>query len=111
MRAYIQIAIRTNSETIGWGVGSRLFDSLSSNGGLLAPEFLSHNADKVTEIFDGQEKMERFWAEKASIQASGTISVFFSILLGKKGVSLKVQVVSVIHSGILKIKLFRGIFA
>ena len=89
MRAYIQIAIRTNSETIGWGVGSRLFDSLSSNGGLLAPEFVSHNADKVTEIFDGQKKMERFWAEKASIQANGTISDFFLDFAWKKESFLK----------------------
>ncbi|WZB69752.1 hypothetical protein WJ968_27205 [Achromobacter xylosoxidans] len=84
-----------------------MFDSLSSNGGLLAPEFVSHNADKVTEIFDGQ-KNGKILGRKGFDTSKWNHFGFFLDFAWKKRVSLKVQVVSVIHSGILKIKLFRG---
>ena len=46
MKPYIQIAIRTRAETVGWDVGEKFIDSLSLGGGLLAPEQVSHNADE-----------------------------------------------------------------
>ncbi|CAB3744430.1 hypothetical protein [Achromobacter denitrificans] len=77
MKPYIQISIRTNIETVDWDVGSRLLESLYSNEGLLSPEFVSHNVDKVKEPFEGGAQAELFWAEKASIRANGSLSDFF----------------------------------
>ena len=58
-----------------------------------------------------KKKWKDFGQKRLRYKQMEPFRIFFSILLGKKRVSLKVQVVSVIHSGILKIKLFRGIFA
>ncbi|WP_236215187.1 hypothetical protein [Metapseudomonas otitidis] len=77
MKPYIQISVRSKIETVGWDVGSQLLESLYLNDGLLTPEFVSHNADKITEVFEGKEQAERLWAEKASIGANGSLSDFF----------------------------------
>ena len=54
MNPYIQIAIRTRAETIGWDVGEKFIDSLSLGGDLLVPEQVSQNADKFIEPFMGK---------------------------------------------------------
>lgn len=59
MKPYIQIAIRTKAETIGWSSGEKLIDSLGLNGELLLPEQVSHNADKFTEPFLGKALRKR----------------------------------------------------
>ncbi|WP_343575836.1 hypothetical protein [Pseudomonas sp.] len=77
MKPYIQISIRTKIETIDWDFGSQLLESLYLNDGLLAPELISHNVDKVDGPFKGRSQAEVFWAEKTSIRANGSLSDFF----------------------------------
>lgn len=89
MKPYIQIAVRTKMETVGWDVGSQLLESLCLNGGLLAPEYISHNADKITEPFEGKSQAERLWAEKTSIRANGSLSDFFLDFAWKRKKSVK----------------------
>lgn len=89
MKPYTQISVRTKIETVGWDVGSQLLESLYLNGGLLAPDFVSHNADKITEPFEGKEQVERLWAEKASIRANGSLSDFFLDFAWKRKKSVK----------------------
>lgn len=83
MKSYIQIAIRTKNETVGWGVGEKLIDSLSLSGGLLLPEQVSNNADKFTEPFLGKELCEGWWASKASVRTNGALSDFYQDLAAK----------------------------
>lgn len=89
MKPYIQISVRSKIETVGWDVGSQLLESLYLNDGLLAPEFVSHNADKITETFEGKEQAERLWAEKTSIRANGSLSDFFLDFSWKRKRSVK----------------------
>lgn len=76
MKPYIQISIRTKTETTGCGVGERLIDSLNLGGGLLAPEQVSHNADKFTMPFVGKAKSVGVWATKAAIRVNGFLAEF-----------------------------------
>ncbi|MFG0233429.1 hypothetical protein [Achromobacter sp. 413638] len=71
---YIQISLRTKIETDGWDVGRKLLASLYVDSSFLAPEYVSHNADKVTEPFEGELHAERLWSEKICIRANGTLS-------------------------------------
>ncbi|WP_455824838.1 hypothetical protein [Pseudomonas graminis] len=77
MKPYVQITIRTKSETIGWGVGEAFISSLSRDGGLLVPELVSHNADKFGESFMGVAASEACWASKAAIRVDGAMSDFY----------------------------------
>ena len=77
MKPYVQIAIRTKSETIGWGVGEAFIASLSRDGGVLVPEQVSHNADKFVESFMGMAASEACWASKAAIRINGALSDFY----------------------------------
>lgn len=85
MKSYIQISIRTKVETIDWDFGCQLLESLSLDDGLLAPEFISHNVDKVKEPFEGRPQAETFWAEKTSIRANGSLSDFFLDFAWRRG--------------------------
>lgn len=84
MNSYIRIAIRTRAETIDWGVGERLIDTLSLNGGLLLPDQVSHCADKFTEPFAGKASCESVWASKGSIRANGALSDFYQDFAWKR---------------------------
>ncbi len=97
MKSYIQVAIRTKAETIDWGVGERLIDSLSLNGGLLLPEQVSHNADKFTEPFLGKTSCESVWASKASIRTNGALSDFYQDFAWKRKKAIK-SLGSVVHT-------------
>jgi len=97
MKTYIQIAIRTKAETIDWGVGERLIDSLSLSGGLLLPEQISHNADKFTEPFLGKNSCESAWASKASIRTNGALSDFYQDFAWKRKKTIKSSG-SVVHT-------------
>ncbi|WP_242167924.1 MULTISPECIES: hypothetical protein [unclassified Pseudomonas] len=77
MKPYVQISIRTKSETIGWGVGEAFISSLSREGELLVPEQVSHNADKLGEPFMGVAASEACWASKAAIRFNGALSDFY----------------------------------
>ncbi|WP_324711150.1 hypothetical protein [Pseudomonas citronellolis] len=77
MKPYIQISIRTKMETIDWECGGQLIESLYLSEGLLAPEFVSHNPDKVKEPFEDKAQAERLWAEKGSMRVNGSLSDFF----------------------------------
>nr|WP_269807884.1 hypothetical protein [Pseudomonas agronomica] len=92
MKPYIQIAIRTRAETVGWDVGEKFIDSLSLGGGLLAPEQVSHNADEFTEPFMGKAASESVWASKASIRVNGTLSEFYQDFAWRRKRTIK-------HSG------------
>jgi hypothetical protein len=97
MKAYIQIAIRTKAETINWGIGEKLIDSLSLGGGLLLPEQVSHNADKFTEPFLGKASCESVWASKASVRANGALSDFYQDFAWRKKKTIKASG-SVVHT-------------
>lgn len=77
MKPYVQIVIRTKSETIGWGVGEAFISSLNRDEGLLVPEQVSHNADKFGESFMGVAASEACWASKAAIRFNGALSDFY----------------------------------
>lgn len=89
MKPYIQISVRAKIEMVGWDVGSQLLGSLYLNGGLLAPEFFSHNADKIIEPFEDERQAERLWAEWTSIRANGSLSDFFLDFAWKRKKSVK----------------------
>lgn len=97
MKSYIQIAIRTKAETIDWGVGEKLIDSLSLSGRLLLPEQVSHNADKFTEPFLGKTSCESVWASKASMRANGALSDFYQDFAWKRKKAIKSSG-SVVHT-------------
>lgn len=97
MKSYIQISIRTKSETIGWGAGERLIDSLSLNDGLLIPEQVSHNADKFTEPFMGRATSESVWASKATIRVNGALSDFYQDFAWRRKNAIKCSG-SVVHT-------------
>jgi hypothetical protein len=92
MKPYIQIAIRTRVETVGWDVGEKFIDSLSLGGGLLAPEQVSHNADEFAEPFMGKAASESVWASKASIRVNGALSEFYQDFAWRRKRAIK-------HSG------------
>ncbi|MCD0501321.1 hypothetical protein LP085_31065 [Achromobacter sp. MY14] len=97
MKSYIQIAIRTKSETIDWGVGEKLIDSLNVSGGWLHPEQVSHNADKFTELFLGKSSCENIWASKASLRLNGVLSDFYQDFSWRRKKAIKSSG-SVVHS-------------
>lgn len=97
MKPYIQIAIRTKTETIGWGVGEKLINSLSLNGGLLLPEQVSHNADKITEPFLGKAACEDIWASKATMRVNGALSDFYQDFAWRRKKAIKSSG-SVVHT-------------
>ncbi len=97
MKSYIQIAIRTKSETIGWSAGEKLIDSLSLNGGLLLPEQVSHNEDKFTEPFVGKPACESLWASKAPIRVNGALSDFYQDFAWRRKKAVKSSG-SVVHT-------------
>ncbi|MDR7945010.1 hypothetical protein [Achromobacter aegrifaciens] len=89
MKPYIQISLRTKIETTEWSVGKKLLESLSFDSSLLAPEYISHNADKVTELFEGDSHAEKMWAEKICIRANGSLSELFDNFAWKRQKSVK----------------------
>lgn len=89
MKPYVQIAIRTKSETIGWGVGEAFIASLSRDGGVLVPEQVSHNADKFVESFMGMAASEACWASKAAIRINGALSDFYQDFAWRRKKRLK----------------------
>lgn len=97
MKPYIQISIKTKSATVGWGVGEKLIDSLSLNGGLLLPEQVSHNADKFTEPFIGKAASEGVWASKAAIRVNGSLSDFYQDFAWRRKKAIKSSG-SVVHT-------------
>lgn len=97
MKSYIQVAIRTKIETTGWGVGEKLIDSLSLNGGLLLPEQVSDNPDKFTESFLEKALCERIWAAKGSSRANGVLSDFYQGFAWRRKKSIK-SLGSVVHA-------------
>jgi len=97
MKPYIQIAIRTKVETIGWNSGEKLIDSLGLNGELLLPEQVSHNADKFTEPFLGKASCESVWASKASIRANGALLDFYQDFAWRRKKAIKSSG-SVVHT-------------
>lgn len=97
MKPYIKIAIRTKAETIDWGVGEKLIDSLNLNDGLLLPEQVSHNADKFTEPFLGKVLCEGVWASKASMRVNGALSDFYQDFAWRRKKTIKSSG-SVVHS-------------
>jgi len=103
MKSYIQIAIRTKAETIDWGVGEKLIDSLGVSGGVLLPEQVSHNAAKFTETVLGKGSCESFWASTASIRTNGTLSDFYQDFAWRRKKSIKSSG-SVVHTS----RNFRG---
>jgi hypothetical protein len=72
MKRYIQIAIRTRSNTTDWKVGERLIDSFGIGDGLLMPEYASYfNPDKIKDPFLGKAACEAIWAVKCAIHLPG----------------------------------------
>ncbi|NVZ29651.1 hypothetical protein HX881_29155 [Pseudomonas gingeri] len=97
MKPYVQIAIRTKSETIGWGVGEAFVASLSRDEGLLVPEQVSHNADKFIEPFMGTAASEGDWAAKAAIRVNGVLSDFYQDFAWRRKKAVKCSG-SVVHT-------------
>ncbi|MDF3859039.1 MULTISPECIES: hypothetical protein [Achromobacter] len=89
MKPYVQISLRTKIETNGWDIGGQLIESLYLNDGLLAPECVSHNPDKVTELLEGKHHAEQFWAKKISIRVNGSLSDHFDYFAWKRKGSVK----------------------
>lgn len=93
----MQIAIRTKAETTNWRVGEELIDSLNVGGGLLAPEQVSHNADKFVDAFMGKNESKGIWASKASIRINGALSDFYQDFAWRRKKTLKCSG-SVVHT-------------
>ncbi len=89
MKSYILISLRTKIETIDWDSGSQLLDSLNLYNGLLAPEFVSHNPDRVTDQLEGLSHAKGLWAEKISIRVNGSPSEYFDSFAWKRKKSVK----------------------
>jgi len=88
MKPYAHIAIRTKIETVGWDIGGQLLESLYLNGGLLVPEFVSHNADKITEPFEGKGqgargKSKSYGRKRRLYEPMEVFRTSFLIFLGK----------------------------
>ncbi len=97
MKPYVQIAIRTKSETSGWGVGEALLATLSRDGGLLVPEQVSHNADKFVESFMGVAETEAWWASKGTMRVNGALSEFNDHFAWRRKTTIK-STGSVVHT-------------
>jgi hypothetical protein len=97
MKPYVQIAIRTKSETSGWSVGEALLATLSQDGGLLVPEQVSHNADKFVESFMGVAASEAWWASKAILRVDGVSSDFHQDFAWRRKTTIK-STGSVVHT-------------
>ncbi len=97
MKPYVRIAIRTKSETIGWGVGEAFIASLSRDEGLLVPEQVSHNADKFGESFMGVAASEACWASKAALRFNGTLLDFYQDFAWRRKKAVK-STGSVVHT-------------
>jgi len=79
MKSYIQISIRTKIDTSEVTLGERLIGSLLECGDYLAPEQVSHNADRITEPFSvaAQDAFQEMWASVASLRANGSLFDFY----------------------------------
>jgi hypothetical protein len=97
MKSYIQVAIRTKAETVDWGIGEKLIDSMNLNGGLLTPEQVSHNEDKFTEPFLGKSACEGIWASKAAMRVNGALSDFYQDFAWRRKKAIKSSG-SVVHT-------------
>lgn len=97
MKAYIQIAIRTRIHTADWMVGRQLLDLLADNGGLLTPEYVSNNADKITSPFVGIDGSENIWASPIAVRVNGALSEFFEDFAWARKKSIKSSG-SVVHT-------------
>lgn len=97
MKPYVQIAIRTKSETMGWSVGEALLASLNRDGGLLIPEQVSHNADKFVESFMGVAATEAWWASKGTMRVNGALSEFNDDFAWRRKTTIK-STGSVVHT-------------
>ncbi|WP_257604085.1 hypothetical protein [Pseudomonas tolaasii] len=93
----MQIAIRTKSETSGWGVGEALLATLSRDGGLLVPEQVSHNADKFVESFMGVAETVAWWASKGTMRVNGALSEFNDHFAWRRKTTIK-STGSVVHT-------------
>lgn len=95
MKTYVQISIRTKSETTDWSFGERLLESLEGVG--LVPEQVSHNADKFIEPFLGVEESKSVWASLASIRFNGSTRDFYQDFAWRRKSAIKCTG-SVIHT-------------
>lgn len=77
MKPYIQLSIRTRSETIDLSIGQKLIDSLCVSEGVLFPERISHNPDMVANTFGEKESYQQFWASKSSMRVNGSPFDFY----------------------------------
>lgn len=84
MKSYIQIAIRTKTETIDWGVGEKLIDSLGVSGGALLPEQVSHNADKLLRLSWGRLRVRVFGPLQRQYALMALCRTFTKILHGEE---------------------------
>ncbi len=88
-KPYVQVSIKTRAETIGWDVGSRFFESLSLNNGVLSPEFVSKSWGRTTTPFEGKSQAGTLWAEKAEMRSNGGYSEFFLDFVWKRKRAVK----------------------
>lgn len=76
MKSYVQITVRTKIDTADWLLGERFISFLEGTG-KLAPEYVSHNSDRVSEPFLGKSSCEHLWASKALLSFKGTSVDFY----------------------------------
>ncbi len=88
MKKYIQISIRTKVETREWHFGSQFLDSFADDP-KLAPEYISHNADKVHEPFLSKTDCKDVWADKAVIRAGGSAFDFYQDFAWRRKSAIK----------------------
>ncbi|MDR2637805.1 MAG: hypothetical protein LBB55_05645 [Zoogloeaceae bacterium] len=73
MKKYVQITVKTKSNTTDWEVGERLVDSLEMGDGLLIPEQVSYyNPDKFKDPFMGKAACKDIWAVKGIIRSGNS---------------------------------------
>ncbi|PIF91057.1 hypothetical protein CLU86_1956 [Acidovorax sp. 62] len=97
MNSYVELAIRTKTETIDWKNGERLLESLGLNGEWLLPGRISNNVDRFTEPFLGKVSCEKYWASRASVKYNGVSTDFYLDFAWKRSRSLK-SMGSVVHT-------------
>ncbi|RRU13845.1 hypothetical protein [Stenotrophomonas sp. 278] len=76
MKAFVKLALRSRVDTAPLEKGKELLRVLSSHGGLLAPEQVSHNADRFKDAFVGEQSLEQWWSEVATLRAAGVASEY-----------------------------------
>lgn len=97
MKKYVQISIRTRTDTIDWSVGEQFIDSLEKTGGKLTPEYVSHNFDRIDEPFLNKLSCENLWASKGLLNFNGASLDFYQDFAWKRKRAVR-SAGSVVHT-------------